>query len=201
MLTPEETLFHIVWGDGDNTFVVAEGVKEAIAKMTDGRDMVRSVTELGHLYRSIFEVGLQSQLAKVKDCPELDRDKMASILVDWKNDICEMVNSNCKTLADTPIQIATKILITCQDKEVCPEVESYERDDGDHYTTVNKPSPTCQGKARPDRGLAITGLLYELNDFEERKEPWKFIRPEIKAFYVARYQRTVTQIIALDEGK
>ena len=109
----------------------------------------------------------------------------------------------CPTCQGTGIKPKASLV-----KEVCPDChgvgELIAVDFGYPSSDTAWICPTCQGtgKARPDRGLAITGLLYELNDFEERREPWKFIRPEIKAFYVARYQKTVTQILALlDEGK
>ena len=51
---------------------------------------------------------------------------------------------------------------------------------------------------KPEEGLRVEELaqiLYELNDYEERRQPWEHIPAEIKAFYIARYQAPITQIL------
>ena len=64
-LTKNETLFHIEWGDGDHTFVLAPNETMAIEKMSDGKDMIRYVVKLDGLYQMIFKAGQDDQLAKL----------------------------------------------------------------------------------------------------------------------------------------
>ena len=54
----EDTLFHIEWGDGDHVFIIAPTKEEAIGRITDGKDMIRSVVELKHLYNLIYQAGV-----------------------------------------------------------------------------------------------------------------------------------------------
>ncbi len=47
-----------------------------------------------------------------------DREKeISDMLVDWKDAICRMVESNCETVAKSPIQITEEILALSPDKE------------------------------------------------------------------------------------
>ncbi len=52
-----DKLFHIVWGDGDNAFVLAPDESAAQAEMGDIRDMIRTVCELPSVFQEIFELG------------------------------------------------------------------------------------------------------------------------------------------------
>ena len=55
-------------------------------------------------------------MSKQKD--RLDREKeISDMLVDWKDAICRMVESNCETVAKSPIQITKEILALSPDKE------------------------------------------------------------------------------------
>ncbi len=70
-LTPEgikkqakDTLWHIDWGDGDTSFVIAPDKKTAIERMPDGNDMVNTIVKLDGLYQMIFKAGAEAQLAK-----------------------------------------------------------------------------------------------------------------------------------------
>lgn len=41
-----EKLYHINWGDGDNSYIFAGTKEEAIERMSDGKDMVNYVVQL-----------------------------------------------------------------------------------------------------------------------------------------------------------
>ena len=56
------TLWHINWGDGDNTYIIAPDKETAIERMPDGKDMVNEVVQLDHLYGLIFKAGYQQAL-------------------------------------------------------------------------------------------------------------------------------------------
>ena len=60
------TLFHINWGDGDNSYIVASNETEAIKKMPDGKDMVNYVVQLDALYNLIYEQGRRDVLDKME---------------------------------------------------------------------------------------------------------------------------------------
>jgi len=55
----KDTLFHINWGDGDTTFVIAPDEQTAIERMPDGKDMVNYVVKLDILYQKIFKAGIR----------------------------------------------------------------------------------------------------------------------------------------------
>ncbi len=52
-----DKLFHIEWGDGDNSFVLAKDDVEAREKMGDVKDMITMVVELPAVFQSIYNVG------------------------------------------------------------------------------------------------------------------------------------------------
>jgi len=62
-----DTLFHINWGDGDNTFVIAPDKATAISMMPDGQGMVNYVVKLDALYRMIYKAGQQSVVEWVEN--------------------------------------------------------------------------------------------------------------------------------------
>jgi len=55
----KDTLFHINWGDGDTTFVIAKDKEDAQNKMGDGKDMVNYIVQLDRLYGLIFKAGIK----------------------------------------------------------------------------------------------------------------------------------------------
>lgn len=59
-------------------------------------------------------------------------------------------------------------------------------------------------RSRPElREKVVKGVaqrLYELNDYEARRQPWEHLSTEIKAFYIGKYQSTIEQIQALFQG-
>jgi len=57
MMKAKDTLFHINWGDGDTTFVIAPDEQTARERMGDGKDMVNYVVRLDALYQLIFKAG------------------------------------------------------------------------------------------------------------------------------------------------
>lgn len=61
-----DTLWHIDWGDGDTTFVVAPDRETAISRMPDGKDMVNTVVQLDCLYNLILEAGIRKAVEGVK---------------------------------------------------------------------------------------------------------------------------------------
>ena len=62
-MADSDTLWHIEWGDGENTFVIAPDKEAAIEKMPDGKDLVNSVVKLDGLYNMIFKAGYDKCLA------------------------------------------------------------------------------------------------------------------------------------------
>ena len=74
----KDTLFHINWGDGDNSYVVAPDQATAIERMSDGKDMVNYVVRLDTLYALIFKAGMREVvelvLQTIKDEPEFSGD-------------------------------------------------------------------------------------------------------------------------------
>ena len=56
-----DKLFHIEWGDKDHSFVIAPDKETAIERMSEGKDVVRSIVELEHIYKLIFEAGARSK--------------------------------------------------------------------------------------------------------------------------------------------
>ena len=61
----KDTLFHINWGDGDTTFVIAPDEETAKARMPDGKDMVNYVVKLDGLYQMILKTGTEVGLKSV----------------------------------------------------------------------------------------------------------------------------------------
>lgn len=55
----KDTLFHINWGDGDDTFVIAPDEETAKERMPDGKDMVNYIVRLDLLYQRIFKAGIK----------------------------------------------------------------------------------------------------------------------------------------------
>ena len=84
-MKPEDTLFHIEWGDGDNSFVIAPDKDTAIKRMDDGADMIRTVVKLDHLYQLIFKAGFSEALNTVVATREYDEGKADGIreVVEW----------------------------------------------------------------------------------------------------------------------
>jgi len=72
----KETLFHIMWGDGDNTFVIAPDKQTAISRMPEGKDMVRSVVKLDELYKMIFKVGIREVVEWIPSLIEAIKKEM-----------------------------------------------------------------------------------------------------------------------------
>ena len=62
----KETLFHIEWGDGDHSFIIAPDGATAVERMTDGKDTVRSVTNLAELHKMIFKAGEMEMFKKLR---------------------------------------------------------------------------------------------------------------------------------------
>jgi len=62
----KDTLFHINWGDGDDTFVIAPDEKTAKMRMRDGRDMVNYIVRLDSLYQMIFKAGIREVVEWIK---------------------------------------------------------------------------------------------------------------------------------------
>ena len=56
-MADKNTLFHINWGDGDNTFMIAPDEATALKQMSEGSDMVNFVVNLDLLYQTIFKEG------------------------------------------------------------------------------------------------------------------------------------------------
>ena len=55
----KNTLFHIDWGDGDTTFIIAPDEQAVRERMPDGKDMVNYVVRLDNLYQRIFRAGIR----------------------------------------------------------------------------------------------------------------------------------------------
>ncbi len=60
-----DKLFHIEWGDDDNSFVLAQDDVEAREKMGDIRDMIRTVCELPSVFQEIFELGKGAERERI----------------------------------------------------------------------------------------------------------------------------------------
>ncbi len=61
-----DKLFHIEWGDDDNSFVLAQDDVEAREKMGDIRDMIRTVCELPSVFQEIFELGKGAERERIE---------------------------------------------------------------------------------------------------------------------------------------
>jgi hypothetical protein len=64
----KETLFHIDWGDGDTTFVIAKNKKDAISKIPDGKDMVNYIMRLDGIYSMIYKAGITEAVEFILRC-------------------------------------------------------------------------------------------------------------------------------------
>ena len=57
----KESLWHIEWGDGDTSFVIAPDEKTAISRMPDGKGMINSIVKLDALYQMILKAGIKEE--------------------------------------------------------------------------------------------------------------------------------------------
>ena len=73
----KDTLFHISWGDGDDTFVLAPDKETAIERMPDGKDMVNSIVRLDALYGMIYKAGYEQRGKEIADW--LDKEQTANL--------------------------------------------------------------------------------------------------------------------------
>lgn len=53
----KESLFHIEWGDGDNSFVIAPDIKTARERFSEGQGFINSIVDLSAIYNLIFKAG------------------------------------------------------------------------------------------------------------------------------------------------
>ena len=60
-----DTLWHITWGDGDDTFVIAPNRETAIARMPEGRDMVNCTVCLDRIYKEIYAAGVEAERERI----------------------------------------------------------------------------------------------------------------------------------------
>ncbi len=107
-----DTLFHIEWGDNDHSFILAPDKETAIERMSEGKDMVRSVVELAQLYKLIFEAGARSkEMTDELLSPEELLKEHPWLSPDAHGDTCfACMTKTCKA------QLAKSM-----DTEVCPE--------------------------------------------------------------------------------
>ena len=59
-MAAKDTLWHINWGDGDTTFVIAPDKETALKQMGDGKDMVNTIVCLDAIYSIIKGAGHQA---------------------------------------------------------------------------------------------------------------------------------------------
>jgi len=57
VMEAKDTLWHINWGDGDNTYVLAPDEKTAKGMMPEGEDMVNYMAKMDSLDNIIFKAG------------------------------------------------------------------------------------------------------------------------------------------------
>lgn len=63
----KDILWHINWGDGDTTFVIAPDKETAIKQMGDGKDMVNSIVGLHAIYSIIKGRGHRAGIREVAE--------------------------------------------------------------------------------------------------------------------------------------
>jgi len=80
----KETLFHINWGDGDTSFVIAPDEETAKDRMSDGKDMVNYIVKLDSLYQRIFKAGIKEVVEWVEQ-NRYQRTRKESLRV-WNED-------------------------------------------------------------------------------------------------------------------
>jgi len=80
----KETLFHINWGDGDTSFVIAPDEETAKDRMADGKDMVNYIVKLDSLYQRIFKAGIKEVVEWVEQ-NRYQRTRKESLRV-WNED-------------------------------------------------------------------------------------------------------------------
>ena len=55
----KDTLWHVNFGDNDNSFVIAPDEETARERMPDGKDMVNYAVRMDALYQQIFKAGMK----------------------------------------------------------------------------------------------------------------------------------------------
>lgn len=69
----EDTLWHINWGDGATTFVIAPDKETAIRQLGDGKDMVNSIVCLAAIYSIIKGAGHRAGRREVVEWVDSER--------------------------------------------------------------------------------------------------------------------------------
>jgi len=63
----KDSLFHISWGDGDESFVIAPDEETAGERIPESKGMVNSVIRLDGVYQAIFKAGREAERRSIKE--------------------------------------------------------------------------------------------------------------------------------------